>query len=121
PVETVSYPRPEMAASMWKDVIPYQVLDMQVGVLYSEDYEDPRAQIWDYERAGGLRARRADYTGPRNYYEYLVTLRKSGEHGKVFDYKTVNTEVLCWVMHRVTGIGFAEMLSQRIWSRIGCE
>jgi len=119
--KTVSHYLPEMMGTAYEDATLRQVLDMQIGVHYSEDYEDPRAEIWDYSRAGGLRARRADYTGPSNYYEYLVTLRKSGEHGKVFDYKTVNTEVLCWVMHRVTGIGFAEMLSQRIWSRIGCE
>jgi CubicO group peptidase (beta-lactamase class C family) len=119
--KTVSYYLPEMAGTAYEDATLRQVLDMQIGVLYSEDYEDPRAQIWDYSRAGGLRARRPDYTGPSNYYEYLVTLRKSGEHGQAFDYKTVNTEVLCWVMHRVTGIGLAEMLSQRIWSRIGCE
>ena len=112
---------PEMAGTAYEDATLRQVLDMQIGVLYSEDYADPRAQIWDYSRAGGLRTRRADYTGPSNYYEYLVTLRKSGKHGEVFDYKTVNTEVMCWVMHRASGIGLADMLSQRIWSRIGCE
>jgi len=77
--------------------------------------------VWDYSRAGGLRARGPDYSGPSNYYDYLVTLRKSGDHGASFDYKTVNTEVLCWVMQRVSGLSLAEMLSRRIWSRIGCE
>jgi CubicO group peptidase (beta-lactamase class C family) len=54
-------------------------------------------------------------------YEYLLTLRKRGAHGVEFAYKTVNTEVLCWIMTRATGIRFADMLSERIWSRIGCE
>src|SRR5882762_3536203 len=98
-----------------------QVLDMQIGVDYSELYADPQADIWDYSRAGGLRARGPNYAGPGNYYEYLVTLRKAGGHGVAFDYKTVNTEVLCWIMKRVTGIPLADMLSERIWSRIGCE
>jgi len=117
----VAYYLPEMAATAYADASLRQVLDMQVGVQYSEDYADPHAQVWDYSRAGGLRTRGAEYSGPSNYYEYLVTLRKSGEHGASFDYKTVNTEVLCWVMQRVTGISLAEMLSRRIWSRIGCE
>jgi CubicO group peptidase (beta-lactamase class C family) len=117
----VAYYLPEMAETAYEDATLRQVLDMQVGVQYSEDYADPRAQVWDYSRAGGLRARRPDYSGPSNYYEYLVTLRKSGDHGASFDYKTVNTEVLCWVMQRVSGISLAEMLSRRIWSRIGCE
>lgn len=117
----VSHYLPEMSATAYEDATLRQVLDMQVGVRYSELYSDPQAEIWDYTRAGGLRARRADYAGPTNYYEYLVTLRKSGDHGAVFDYKTVNTEVLCWIMARVTGIPLPQMLSERIWSRIGCE
>jgi hypothetical protein len=112
---------PEMAATAYEDATLRQVLDMQVGVHYSELYADPQADIWDYSRAGGLRARGPNYTGPGNYYEYLVTLRKSGVHGAAFDYKTVNTEVLCWIMKRATGVPLAEMLSERIWSRIGCE
>lgn len=112
---------PEMAATAYADATLRQVLDMQVGVEYSELYSDPKANIWDYSRAGGLRARGPDYAGPGNYYEYLVTLKKSGEHGAVFDYKTINTEVLCWIMTRATGVSWAEMLSGRIWSQIGCE
>jgi len=119
--KTVAYYLPEMAATAYGDATLRQVLDMQIGVDYSEDYADPQAHIWDYARAGGLRARGADHMGPSNYYEYLVTLRKAGDHGTAFDYKTVNTEVLCWVMSRVTGLALAQMLSERIWSRIGCE
>ena len=119
--KVVSYYLPEMATTAYQDATLRQVLDMQVGVEYSELYSDPQADIWAYSRAGGLRARRPDYAGPGNYYEYLVTLRKAGAHGAVFDYKTVNTEVLCWIMARVTGVPLPEMLSERIWSRIGCE
>ena len=117
----VAHYLPEMAATAYEDATLRQLLDMQVGVEYSELYSNPHAQIWDYSRAGGLRARGPDYTGPSNYYEYLVTLRKAGEHGAVFDYKTVNTEVMCWIMTRVTGIPLPQMFSERIWSRIGCE
>ena len=119
--KTVSHYLPEMAETAYEDATLRQVLDMQIGVEYSEDYADAQAQIWDYSRAGGLRTRRPDYAGPSNYYEYLVTLRKAGEHGKAFEYKTVNTEVLCWIMKRVTGTSLAEMLGDRIWSQIGCE
>ncbi len=117
----VSHYLPEMLTTAYEDATLRQVLDMQVGVRYSELYSDPQAEIWDYSRAGGLRARRANYTGPTNYYEYLVTLRKSGDHGAVFDYKTVNTEVLCWIMARVSGISLPQLLSERLWSQIGCE
>ena len=112
---------PEMAGTAYADATLRQVMDMQIGVAYSEVYSDPQAQIWDYGRAGGFRARAKDYSGPDNLYEFLLTLKKEGQHGEAFAYKTVNTELLCWIMKRVTGLALAEHLSERIWSRIGCE
>src|SRR5262249_18523828 len=79
------------------------------------------ADIWVYGRAGGLRPRPKGYAGPGNFYEYLVTLHKEGAHGEAFAYKTINTEVMCWMMARATGIGLADMLSERLWQRLGCE
>ena len=119
--QRVPFYLPEMAGTAYGDVRLRELLDMQVGVAHSELYSDPAAGVWDYARAGGLRARPAGYDGPSNFYEFLLTLRKEGEHGREFAYKTVNTELLCWIMKRVTGVGLAELLSARIWSQIGCE
>lgn len=112
---------PEMAGTAYDDATLRDVLDMQVGVAYSELYADPKADIWDYARAGGLRPRPAGYAGPDGYYDYLRTLRPEGRHGEAFAYKTVNTEVLAWVMKKVTGRPLAELLSQRLWAPLGCE
>jgi CubicO group peptidase (beta-lactamase class C family) len=119
--KTVGHYLPEMAGSAYADATLREVMDMQIGVAYSEVYADPNADIWNYGRAGGMRPRSADYHGPGNFYEYLQTLRKEGEHGAAFSYKTVSTDVLCWVMKRVTGTALADMMGARIWSRIGCE
>ncbi|MFI4890186.1 MAG: serine hydrolase domain-containing protein [Steroidobacterales bacterium] len=112
---------PELAASAFADASLRQVMDMQVGIAYSEIYADPDTDFWTYARAGGLRPFPADYRGPRSIHDYLATLRKDGDHGQVFAYKTVNTDVLAWVMTRVAGESLSAMLSTRIWSRIGCE
>jgi len=112
---------PEMSGTAYDNATVRQVLDMQVGVAGSEQYSDPHAHFWAYLRAGGFRPRRKDYVGPGNYYDYLLTLRQEGEHGSAFAYKTANTEVLCWILQRVTGAALSELLSERIWSRIGCE
>jgi hypothetical protein len=119
--QTIAHYLPELMGTAYEDATLRQLLDMQIGVEYSELYADPKAHIWDYARAGGLRPRPAGHEGPKNFYEYLITLRKEGAHGAAFAYKTVNTEVLCWVMKRVTGVTLEEFLSQRIWSQIGCE
>ncbi|MCY1371898.1 6-aminohexanoate-dimer hydrolase [compost metagenome] len=53
--------------------------------------------------------------------EYLAKLPKEGEHGQGFAYKTVNTDVLSWVIQRVTGKPIAVNLQERIWSKLGAE
>ena len=112
---------PEMAGTAYADASLREVMDMQIGVAYSEAYSDPAAEIWDFARAGGFRARPNDYTGPKTLYAFLQTLKKEGSHGEAFAYKTVNTEVMGWVMKRVTGQSLADMVSEQIWQRMGAE
>jgi CubicO group peptidase (beta-lactamase class C family) len=119
--ERIPHWLPEMRGTAYADATLREVMDMQIGVAYSELYSDPKAQIWDYSRAGGLRPRPRDYAGAGNFYEYLQTLRKEGEHGQAFAYKTVNTEVLAWLLKRVTGQPLAQLLSDQLWAPLGCE
>jgi hypothetical protein len=51
----------------------------------------------------------------------LRTLRPEGPHGASFFYKSVNTDVLGWLLRRVSGQSYGELLSQRIWQPLGCE
>lgn len=112
---------PELAGTAYADATVRQVMDMLIGVRYSETYDDPAAEIWDYARAGGMVRREPGYSGPECFYDFLVTLRKEGEHGRRFDYKTVNTEVLAWILKRVTGLRLSSLLSRTIWQPLGCE
>ena len=112
---------PELAAGAYGDASVRQVLDMTIGVRYSEDYTDPKAEVWDYARAGGMRMQEPGYAGPKTFYDFLLTLKKEGSHGAGFAYKTVNTEVLGWILRRVSGLSLAELLSEKIWRRIGAE
>jgi CubicO group peptidase (beta-lactamase class C family) len=117
----VPYYLPEMAGTAYADATLRQLLDMQVGVSHSELYTDSGTQFWAYARAAGFCPRPADYSGPDGLHEYLLTLRKEAAHGEAFSYKSVNTEVLAWAMQRATGVSVAELLSQRLWSQLGCE
>lgn len=62
-----------------------------------------------------------DYAGPKSFYEFLQTLQKEGEHDQAFAYKTANAEMLAWIVRRASGKSLAQLLSDRIWSRIGAE
>ena len=112
---------PELARSAFGDATVRQVLDMTTGLRYSEDYADPDADVWIYSAAGNPLPKPADYSGPRTYFEYLQTVRKEGEHGAAFGYKTINTDALGWIIARVTGKSVADLLSERIWSKMGAE
>lgn len=113
---------PELKDTAYGDATVRQVMDMTIAVQYSENYADPKAEIWDYIRAGGTMPFPPTYTGPRNLYNFLINLKvKDGEHGQAFAYKTPNAEVLGWIIQRVTGRSIAQELSERIWQKIGAQ
>lgn len=112
---------PELANSAFGDATVRQVMDMTTGLKYSEDYANPNAEVWQYSAAGNPFPKPEGYTGPDGYYAYLETVQKEGEHGAAFGYKTVNTDALGWIISRATGKSVADLLSERIWSRIGME
>lgn len=112
---------PEMKDSAYADATVREVMDMTTGVQYSEKYADPNAEIWQYITAGGWFPVRPDYKGPRTLYSFLENLKKEGEHGQAFAYKTPNAELLGWIVERVSGKSMAELLSETIWRKIGAE
>lgn len=119
--KTVSFYVPELKNSAFGDATVRQVMDMTTALQFSEDYADPNAEIWKFSAAGNPLPKPKDYDGPRTYYEYLPTVKKNGIHGDAFGYKTVNSDVLGWIIARVTGKSVAEVLSERIWRKIGAE
>lgn len=111
----------ELKQSAFGDATVRQVMDMTTALKYSEDYADPNAEVWQFSAAGNPLPKPKDYKGPNGYYEYLETVQKQGEHGEAFGYKTVNADALAWVIARVSGKSVADLLSERIWRKIGME
>ena len=112
---------PELKDSAFGNATVRQVMDMTTALDYSEDYSDPEADIWIYSNAASPLPKAKDYEGPNGYFEYLQTVKQSGDHGEVFGYKTINTDALGWIISRVTGKDLTTLLSERIWSRMGAE
>lgn len=112
---------PELAESGFGDATVRQVMEMTTGLAFSEDYADPEAEIWAYNAAASPLPKPADYQGPRTYYEFLATVRPEGAHGEAFGYRTINTDALGWIIARTTGQSVSDLLSERIWQRLGAE
>lgn len=111
----------ELRDSAFGDATVRQVMDMTTALDYSEDYADPKAEVWIYAEAGSPLPKPDGYDGPRSYFEFLQTVEKNGNHGEAFGYKTINSDTLGWLIARATGESVATLLSKRIWSRIGTE
>ncbi|PKB25720.1 hypothetical protein B0I00_0926 [Novosphingobium kunmingense] len=112
---------PELAASGFGDATLRQVMDMTTALDFSEEYTDPTSGIGAMSNALGLTPRPPGYAGPDDVFEFLPTVRKNGEHGARFTYRTCNTEVLGWIVARTEGEQLDRVLSRRIWQPLGME
>ncbi|PID28398.1 MAG: 6-aminohexanoate hydrolase [Candidatus Cloacimonadota bacterium] len=119
--EKVSSIIPELKNSGFGDASIRQVMDMTTALDYSENYSDPNADIWIYSKAASPLPKPKNYNGPDGYFEYLQTVKKGGKHGEAFGYRTINSDVLGWIISRVSGKDITQLLSERIWSKIGAE
>ncbi len=112
---------PEIADSAFANATVREVMDMTTGVQYSEDYSDPDADIWLYSAAASPLPKPEEYAGPDGYWEYLQQVRPAGNHGDQFHYKTINSDMLGWIISRVSGKWVTELASERLWRRMGAE
>jgi CubicO group peptidase (beta-lactamase class C family) len=121
PRATVGHYIPELRSTGFSDATVAEVLDMTTALKYSEDYDDPNADVAKWRLAYGGMPRPNGYSGPRSEYEYLATIPKDGEHGVMFHYRSINTTVVGWLISRVTGMPVQRVLEALIWAPLGAE
>jgi CubicO group peptidase (beta-lactamase class C family) len=117
---------PELAATGWNDASLQQVLDMTTGVRFSETYTDPYSDIGQMDVASGWKPAPPDcdpqFKWPQHVWEQILGLRETiRPHGTAFEYRSVETDVLAFVMERVTGKRLPQLLSDELWQKMGAE
>jgi len=112
---------PELAQSGFGHATVQQVMDMTTAVDFSEEYTDPKSGIGAYSAAIGFLPPGPDHPGPRDIASFLAGVGANGEHGATFTYRTCNTDVLNWVLSRVTGRTLADNLSRYLWEPLGLQ
>ena len=113
---------PELSGSAYDGPTIQNVLDMAVAVDYHEDYLDPASEVQTHDRSAGWRTRRQG--DPTDTYAFLTTLSGPGSGTELtarFQYCSANTDVLAWVIERVTGLRYSDALSKYLWSKIGAD
>lgn len=119
PNKSLGHYLPELTSSVYGSATVAQALDMTVALNFSEDYTDPNSEMARLDRACGWRSNFTDHdAGLRTF---LPTLSASGENGKAFQYCSANTDALAWLISRVTGKSYPELLEEELWKPLGAK
>jgi CubicO group peptidase (beta-lactamase class C family) len=91
-------------------------------MVYNEIYADPESHVGIHLRAAGYITIPPGFKHPTTHRGFLTTIKKGdGEHGQVFRYMSANTEVLAWIVEKVSSRSMNDLFLELIWSQIGAE
>lgn len=108
---------PEFAESKLRGATIQEMLDMQSGSDYSYGLADDATIA---EHIGLTRATPKEQE-PKSQWQMLLDAPKIRPHGKVMRYKEYDVMSVILAAERKTGMRFADLFSQRIWSQLGVE
>jgi CubicO group peptidase (beta-lactamase class C family) len=107
---------PELSGGGYNGVTIRQILQMRSGVDYEERYDFGNP---------GVAARNHEQALVRNAVRFVDVARTIGRKnppGTVFQYKTLDTAVLGWLLERASGGNtVAGYTAQRLWEPLGAE
>ncbi len=117
---------PELEQTGWRGATLQQVLDMTTGTLFSEDYSNPYSNVGQMDVASGWKPvppdSDASFRWPRHVWEQIMGLTVTvRDHGELFVYRSIETDVLAFCMERVTGKRLPQLLSEELWQKMGAE
>ena len=111
---------PELRGGSFEGCSVQDLLDMRAGTRFSEVYEDLDADIRLSEQVAEWRPRTRDDLPP-DLYAYMAGLQNQGPHGGPFEYRSILTDVLGWVLERAGADSFANLFARHIWIPLGAE
>jgi CubicO group peptidase (beta-lactamase class C family) len=106
---------PELEGGGYAGVTIRQVMQMRSGVDYEERY--------DFANPGTAASNHiaALVRNTARFADVARTLPRIHEPGEVFQYKTIDTAVLGWLIERVTQGSVAAYTEQCVWEPLGAE
>jgi len=113
----------ELEGSGWEGVPVRDVLDMASGIDCRQSipgaYDNPDLCYYQFEASlGWLKKTDATWDSTHEYIASFESLRPSG---LAFEYSSTNTFVLAWLVEKVAGQKYADLISNEIWQHIGAE
>jgi CubicO group peptidase (beta-lactamase class C family) len=111
---------PELEGTSWEGATVRHLLDMRAGTKFSEDYTDLDAEVRVFEQVYLWRPR-TDDSLPEDACTYMAGLENDRPHGGPFDYRSILTSMLGWVVERAGGARLADLIAREVWQPIGAE
>lgn len=110
---------PEVRGSAFDGATIRDLLDMRVGILFDEDYSAAEGAIIDYRKSHLWDPLEVGET-PKDLRSFLATLdERDGGHNGRFHYVSPNTDLMGWVIERVSGMRYADLVSELLWKPLG--
>lgn len=106
---------PELKGGGYDGATLEHVLQMRSGVDYEEryDFANPGIAARNHEQAL--------VTNVVRFADAARTIKRAHPPGEVWQYKTIDTAVLGWLLERVTGSTLAAYAAQHLWEPLGAE
>ncbi len=121
PQAPITHYLPELEATAYRGAIVQHVLDMTSGVAFDEEYTSLDSDIAKVDIASGWKPA-TDPNGPQTMWQVILGLKKQEcAHGASFRYRSIETDVLAFVMERASGMRLAELVSRELWAPLGAE
>lgn len=118
---TVDHYVPAVAGSGYGGATVDQVLDMRSGVRFREEYWVLDSEVAALDRAAGWKPLDGPDDPAPTIRALIPTLRLERPHGGPFVYRSIETDVLAWVLEAVSGRSLASLLGTELWAPMGAE
>ena len=113
----------ELKGSGWEGVSVLNVLDMASGIDCRQAlpgvYDDPALCYYQFE--AGLGWLPPTEETPEDIHAWVAALASRRPAGEAYEYTSVNTFLLRWLVERVTGQTYATVIESEIWQQMGAE
>ncbi|NLS21140.1 serine hydrolase [Rhizobium sp. P40RR-XXII] len=117
----LTYYLPELETTAYRGATVQHVLDMTSGVLFDETYTALDSHMAQLDAASGWKDRR-NKNWPMHVWDLILSLKElECPHGASFRYRSIETDVLAFVLQRATATPLAELVSRELWAPMGAE